>query len=269
MSGITRKQARLIKRQISKLYRRNYIPLTTPDSTLSIGDVLEKKNDILEFIDGSIFDSNNIEFNEGNKINMNIISSSETNISLKLKGESILSELFKVEEAGLSINFSSSNEMLLKAVGLRQQNMKNFADFRKELLSKYVAGELSSKVYVVRGLVYADKFYLQYSGEKGGGIAFNIDTGIKGANAEVDADFSLKWKKNVGFHINGLNGGVLAYRVSGVRLKRHLITQKTNDNILRGVSEADVLSTISFKERKELLKNDMLEVVDLTAEALI
>lgn len=269
MSVLNKKQARLIKRHVSKLYGRNYIPVITADNALSIGDILLTKKDIVAVIDSSVFNPENTAFVEGKRTNKNIISSSSVDITTKLKGEAILSEHFKVEEAGLVVEFTSENQMFLKVIGIRQQSIKNFVEFRKELLSKYVSGELSSKVYVIRGLVYADKYYLQYSGSKGGTIGFNIDAEISTADAQVHADFSLKWKKEVGFNIDGSNGGVLAYRVSGVRLKRHLIPESIHHNILKGMSESEALSLITFESRKKLLEEDALEIVDLTNEVLL
>jgi hypothetical protein len=269
MSELTRKQARILKRQISKIYGRNYIPLITSDSTLSIGDILLEKKDIVAEIDSSVFNPSNIMFVEGKKVNKNITSSSSVNLTTKLQGEAILSEHFKVNEAGLAIEFSSENEMFLKVQGIRQQSIKNFVEFRKELLSKYVSGELSSKVYVVKGLVYADKYYLQYSGSNGGTLGFNLDAEISSANADVNADFSLKWKKSVGYNIDGLNGGVLAYRVAGVRLNRHLIPNNIHQNIMKGMSESDALDLVSFSDRKKLIDNNAIEIVDLTDEVLL
>ncbi len=269
MSGLTRRQARLVERQIKKLYGRNYIPLRTGDSTLSIGDILASRKDILPIIDSSVFGPGITAHIEGHKVSKNITSSSAINITSKLHGQAVLSEHFKLEEAGIAVNFTSENQMFLKVKGLRQQSIRNFVEFRKKILDLYTRGEVSSRVYIVRGLLYADKFYLQYSGSKGGTIEFKLNIDAQIVDAEEKADFSLQWKKDVGFHIDGSNGGVLAYRVSGVRLKRHLLPEDIQAKILTGVSEADVLNTLSFKVRKELMDNDALEIVDLTDEVLV
>lgn len=269
MSELTRKQARLVEKQISKLYGRNYIPLINGNNTLSIGDILLDKKDIVPILDSSVFDKKNIEFVEGGKLNSNITSNSGVNISTKLKGQDILPQHFNINEAGIVVEFSSEDQMLLKVIGIRQQSIKNFVSFRQELLNKFVSGELSSKVYVVRGLVYADKYYLQYSGNNGGSITFNLTAEAASHDAEVNADFSFKWKKEVGYNIDGSNGGVLAYRVSGVRLKRHLIPENIHENILKGMSEADALNLISYNQKKDLFNNDALEIVDLTEEILL
>lgn len=268
MSELTRKQARILKRQMKKLYGRNYIPVITTDNTLSIGDVLLKKKNGIAYVDSSVFNKESIEFVEGRPVNNNISSSSSVSITTKLEGSSSQSEYFDVNEAGLTVEFDSKNQMFLKVRGIRQQSMKNFVDFRKELLSKFAKGELSSKVYVVRGLVYADKYYLQYSGSNGGSIGFNLDASAT-LEGEIQADFSFKWKKGVGFSIDGSQGGVLAYRVSAVRLKRHLMPIGIQSNILKGMSESDALDMMSFEDKQKLIIDDALEVVDVTDEVLI
>ena len=41
------------------------------------------------------------------------------------------------------------------------------------------------------------------------------------------------------------------------------------DKILKGTSEADILDTLAFNDRKKLLSEDALEIVDLTDEVLV
>jgi hypothetical protein len=269
MSELTRKQANLLRRQISKLYDRNYITLRTGDSTISIGDILMSKHDIQPIIDSSTFSKASTKFVEGSKVNKNITSHSGVNITTKLKGEAVLSEHFKLDEAGIAVEFTSDNQMFLKVIGLRQQSIVNFIEFRNELLNKYLSGEISSKVYVVRGLIYADKYFLQFSGTNGGTFGFNIDAEVKPINAEIEANFSLKWKREVGFDIDGSNGGVLGYRVSGVRLKRQLLPKSFQEKIVKGLSEVDVLATLSPEQKQELINKDALEVLDLTDEVIV
>ncbi len=269
MSELTRKQARLMQRQIRKLYGRNYIPVVTSDSTLSIGDILLKKKDTFEEIDSSVFNPKNVKFVEGRKVNKNISSSSSVSITTKLNGSSLQLEHFDVEEAGLIVEFDSKNQMFLKVLGLRQQSMKNFVDFRKELFSKFVSGELSAKVYVVSGLVYADKYYLQYSGSRGGVLGLGISSNLSLGEGNINGDFFFKWNRDVGYSSNGEHGGVLAYRVSAVRLKRHLIPEYIHDNILKGMSESDALDMVAFKERQKLFDEDAFEIVDSTDEVLL
>jgi len=268
MSQISKRQASLLKRVMRNLYGRSYIPLMSSDNTLSIGDILLSKRDI-PIVDGGTFKKENIEFVEGAKLNRNITSNSEVGITTKFKGNATMSNYFNVDEAGLAVEFTAENQMFLKVQGMRQQSIVDFVSLRKEILKKYIQGELSPKIYVVRGLVYADKYYLQYSGVNGGTILFNLDADSKVAEAEVNGDFTYKWRKNVGYNIDGLNGGVLAYRVSGVRLRRHQIPKHVHDNILSGMHEADALDNLAFSEREKLLNEDALEIVDLTDEVLL
>jgi hypothetical protein len=269
MSGLSRRQANLVRRQISKLYGRNYIPLRTGDSTISIGDILMSKRDIQPIIDSSTFSKQSTLFVEGAKVNKNITSDSGVNITTKLKGEAVLSEHFKLDEAGIAVEFNSDNQMFLKVIGLRQQSIVNFIEFRNELLNKYLSGEISSKVYVVRGLIYADKYFLQFSGTNGGTIGFNIDAKVDPIKTEAEANFSIKWQNKVGYDIDGSNGGVLGYRVSGVRLKRQLLPKSFQEKIVKGFSEADVLASLSPEQKQDLIKKDALEVVDLTDEIIL
>ncbi|MCB0479350.1 MAG: hypothetical protein KDC84_14370 [Crocinitomicaceae bacterium] len=269
MSELTNKQSKLIQRQIKKLYNRNYIAVKSGDNTLSIGDVLTDMKDTVPIIDSSAFPKKATKFIEGNKRNINITSDSEVNLTTKLKGSADFSEYFDLDEAGLIVEFQNNNDMLLKVRGIRQQSIKNFVEFRKELLSRYTQGELSSKVYIVRGLVYADKYYLQFSGSKGGKVGFNLKGSANVANMEADADFDIKWKKDVGFNVNAPKGGPLAYRVSAVRLNRHLIPTDLHDKIVAGNNESDLLDNLAFGTRKALLESNALEIVDATDELLL
>lgn len=269
MSGITKKQARLLRNQIKKIYGRSYIPNLTGSNTISIGDILFDSHDETAAIDSTVFADNLVRYVEGSLIDRNITSNSEVTISTKFKGQNILPGQFNVNEAGIVVGFSSENQMFLKIKGARQRSMTNFIDFRKYILERYTQGDISSKVYIVRGLIYADKYYLQYSGKNGGTIGFNLDAEISGTDADVKADFSFKWKKDVSYGIDANNGGVLGYRISAVRLKRHLIPEEFQVKILNGLKEEDVLNNISFSRKKELFDNDILELVDVTDELIL
>jgi hypothetical protein len=153
--------------------------------------------------------------------------------------------------------------------GIRQVSLKNFYALRNEILKKYINGEISSKVYVVRGLLYADQYYLQYSGSKGGSISFTLKGSIPGTSVDANASFSAVSRRDVGYEIDGSNGGVLGYRVSGIRFNRHMIPLSLQEKILDGMSESDVLDTLSFTERSELIQNNVLEIIDLTDEIVL
>ncbi len=268
MSGITRKQARLLKEQIRKIYGREFIPNVTGDNSISIGDILLHSDDYVPVVDSKEFDPKIVKFVEGKKVNRNITSSSDVSISTKLKGEATLSEYFKLNEAGLAVHFSGEDQMFLKIQGGRQRSMSNFIEFRKHILSQYTKGDISSKIYIVRGLIYADKYSLQYSGKNGGNVGFKLDGEINSSEIDVKANFSLKWQNQVGYNVNADKGGVLGYRVSAVRLKRHTIPLDIHRKILDGMSEEDILNNLSFEQRKKLLENDSIELVDATDEVI-
>jgi hypothetical protein len=269
MSELTKRQAGLIRRQINKLYGRNYIPLLTTDSTLTIGDILESKHDIMQLVDSSSFSKSSTMITEGEKVNKQITSDSSVNITFKAKGQAVLSEYLKLDEAGIGVEFTSNNQMYLRVIGMRQQSLKNFLDFRNELLNKFLSGEITSKVFVVRGLVYADKLFMQFSGTKGGTVGFSVDAKVESIKTAIDTDFSCKWTKDVGYNVDAPNGGVLAYRVSGVRLRREFLPENIQKKILKGVSEATALSTLTVTEKQELINMHALDVVDLTDEVLL
>lgn len=85
-------------------------------------------------------------------------------------------------------------------------------------------------------------------------------------NLLANADFKIKWKNDVGFSIDGYQGGVLGYRVSSIRLRRHLRTEGVQSLILSGMSEADAINTLSAKERKSLFEKDAFDLIDVTDE---
>jgi len=269
MSGVTKRQARILRKQIRRIYGRNYIPNLTVDNNISIGDILLDDNDVTPVIDGSEFPASLVKYNEGPLVDRNITSSSEVTMSTKLKGKAILPEYFKVNEAGIAVSFSGNNQMFLKIQGGRQRSMSNFIKFRKHILEKYTKGEISSKIYIVRGVIYADKYFLQYSGKKGGTLGFDLDGKATGVDVDLKANFSLKWKNEVGYSVDARNGGVLGYRVSAVRLKRHRVSNNFQLKMLNGVKEADVLNNISFSAREKLLTSESIELVDVTDSLIL
>lgn len=258
----------MMSRCIKRLYGRNYLSLITCDSTLSLGDILERKRDICARVDSSVFSPHSTEFVEGKKENRNITSGSKVNLKTKVSGEAILLEHFKLAEAGLAIEFSKSNQMFLKVVGIRQQSLKNFIDFKKEVLEKYTVGDLSPKFFIVSGVVVADKFYLRYSGKNGGTVGLNVKPNLPAGETELSGDFSIKWEKDVGYGVDGASGGVLAYRVSAVRFNREKLPRSIQQEILNGKSEMTILEELSNADRKKVVHDGILDVPDLTEELL-
>lgn len=266
MGELTRKQAKLLKRQISKLYNRDYIPLRTSDSTIEVGDVLKNRFDVIPEVDGSVLNVGADDYEDGTKYNNNITSNSDVKVQVKLAGDAHLTELFDIDEAGVKVDFSGKNEMLLKVKGLRQRSLKNVPEVKRRIMERFVKGEISSKVFVVVGVVLADKYYLQYSGKRGGSVAFTIEGDVTGVDVEVDADFKYKMEKDVSYSVDGKNGGVLAYAVSSLRLNKYLLSPDINRRLLDGESEAEIMEAMSEDERKALIDSDAIELSDLSAQ---
>ena len=233
---------------------------------MSIGDILVSRKDTIPYIDGSVLDKDAIQFIDGPGSNQNITSSSSMGLSFKAKGAVDPSGVFQETEAGLSVSFNSSNELFLKVLNMRQRSVKNFLDLRDEILSKFASGDIKAKVFVVRGLVLADRYFLQFGSRKEGSVHLNIKTDLADIASNVEADFDLKWSKDVGYTIDAAQGGVLAYRVSSVRLRRHLIPAPVEERLLAGMTEGDAIDTLSTDERMQLLDQQAFEVVDSTFE---
>lgn len=266
MIGLSKRQAKILKRQIKRIYGRAYIPLRTSTTTITIGDVLLAKKDTSPYVDSSVFNDEVTAHVQGKGVNQNITSSNSMSISFKAAGQVDPSGIFEDVEAGLSVSFSSSNQMFLKVLNMREKTAKNFPLLRDHILAHFRDGSLKSKVYVVRGLVYADKYFLQFGAQKEGSLHFNLDASSSTGSPRVNGDFSAKWSKDVGIDIDGSNGGPLGYRVSSVRLKRHRIPENLLEKILAGMPEEDVIDSLETGERIKLLDADTFEVVDSTLE---
>jgi hypothetical protein len=266
MSGLTRKQAKILQKQIGRIFGRDYTPARTANNSLSIGDILTSRKDSVPYVDGGQFNKDSITYKDGAGFSQNIFSSANMSFSFKGSGKADGKDLFDIEEAGISISFESEKEMFLKLQNVRQRTIDNFVTLRKEILSKFTKGDIQSKVFVVRGIVVADKYFLQFGSKKSGSVGLTLDADFKDKNAVVEADFDLKWQNDVGFFLDGKEGGVLAYRVSSVRLRRHLRPKKVQDLILSGMNEAEAINNLSFSERDELVKKDAFDLVDTTNE---
>ncbi|MCP4604952.1 MAG: hypothetical protein GY847_31255 [Proteobacteria bacterium] len=268
MTGISRRQARILRRQISSIYPRRYIALRTGDSTLTIGDVLATRRDTLEIVDSSQLPAGAIEYNDGNKINHNIISSSDMSLSFKPKGHADSASVFDKVEAGISVEFESKNDLFLKVQGMRQRTLVNFHRLRNEILSRFTRGDIGARVHVVRGLIIADRYFMQFGSRNGGKVALLMDASFEGVDAALSAPFNLKWTDRVGYTVDAPKGGPLAYRVSSVRVRRHLRPRSVETRILDGLSEAEAMESLTADERAKLADEDALDLVDTTSSLI-
>ena len=260
MSGISKRQARLLRRQISRMYNQNFIPLTTGDSTLGIGDILSKKKDIHPIKDGSLFPM--IDMVEGKPGNHLILSDSSIGISTEVKAGNP-----PITEA--TVQFASANQMLLMIKGLRMQNVKDLAGFKQYVLKKYSEAELSSRVFIVSSVLFADQVFLQFSSQKGGKVQLAFQGKTKFAREALDTSFSVEWRKDVGYDLEFTSGGVLAYQVSRLRLNPENANESYRERILNGEPNEAILDTISLDERSALLKKGAIGLIETTDYAIV
>jgi hypothetical protein len=267
MPGINRHQAKLLQQQINRIYNRRYVTLQSSDQSLDIGDVFESRLGAVDLIlKGSLLTPTATMLDSGVKINRNIASSSEVSLTFKAAGEAKLNDIFKLEEAGFLVSIGSKNAMFLKLLGMRQEAARDFMALRKAVLERFVTGALSPRVFVVRGIVRADRYLLVYSGGKDGQVALNVKVDAEVADLAVDGAFKVGWSKNVGAIVDAPDGGPLAYRVSGIRVRRQHRTRAMGRRILDGANDVEALSDLSESERHELLQADALDLVDATPE---
>jgi len=269
MSGITPRQARMLRREIRKLYGRNFIPLLVANAPISIGDILVHPKDFNAVVDSSVFPKDLIQSSEGEKNNTNIVSANAVDLSVKAQGEGKLSEYFDVGEAGMAVTFSSDRQMFLKLQGTCIKTINNFPEFQNYILGKYNDGALNGDIYIVSSIIWADKYFLQFSGTNGGTVVFDLKVQPNQVDFQANADFNFKWSNRVGYSIDGSNGGVLGYQVSAVRLKDPASYDEVATRIRAGMRESDALVFLSDKSRSALVKEDKLEIRNVTSQLIL
>lgn len=268
MTGITRRHARIMRRQIRKQYGSNFIPVLV-NSPISIGDILTDPKEISPVYDSSVFPEELIKISEGPKNSTNIVSDSTIELSIKAKGENNLEKYFQLGEAGMAITFSDENQLFLKLQGTCIKTINNLPAFRRYFLENYSTGVLNGNIYVVTSIIWSDKYFLQFSSQKGGTLAFELKVKPKQAEIQANADFNFKWSEKVGYSVDGSNGGVLGYKVSALRLKN---TQQDDDvfaKLRSGLPESDALSRVAVNDRKILLESDKLDIQDVTSQVIL
>ena len=268
MSKMSRRCRRALARMLSERYGRSFIPLTTGDSTLTVGSILENVDDTVPLVHGSVMGVKSSDLASGSKENLNLKSSSSILVEFKPKGEASHPDLFKIEEAGLVVRFSGEGQVFLKVIGIRQQNLQDFLAFRSKVLERFVDGSITADMHIVRGLVVADRYLLQCGRKRDGLLALKLEASDarKVVKLGVDADFSIKAARSVDFQVEAPKGGVLAYRASAVRLKREALTKGMNRRILDGAGNAEILAGMASKERRSLLSDGALDIADVTDE---
>jgi hypothetical protein len=268
MGNMSGKCRRALARILSERYGRSFVPLTSGDSTLTVGSILENADDTVPIVHGSVMGVKPSDLASGSKENLNLKSSSSILVEFKPKGEASHPGLFKVDEAGLVVRFSGEGQVFLKVIGIRQQNLQDFLAFREKVLQRFVDGSITADMHIVRGLVVADRYLLQCGRKRDGMLALKLEASDKRkvVSLSVDADFSIKAARSVDFQVEAPKGGVLAYRASAVRLRRAALTRGLNKKILDGVGHAAILAGLSPKDRMSLMSDGALDLADVTDE---
>lgn len=263
---ITRRQARIMERYVSNLIGGNFIPVRSTNTLISLGDVLEKKKDDIAKVNGSEFvatgrtTTNNFGTDE-------VITSEEgVTVETKVSGKTIDVGDFSLGEAGVHVSFSKAKKMFLQLRNLHQIGLANFPVFRTELLDRYLAEDISSKVFVVDAVLKAQQFYLKFSSS--GSTELMLDIKARVSGSPVAGGFSFRKSTDRGRTLNGLNGGVLGYQLSSVRLRKEHLPKRLYLRTLEGTSDDVILDELTITEKQELMDADALTVQRVTHEVL-
>jgi len=263
---ITRRQARIMERFVSKRFGKNFIPVRSTSSLISLGDVMEKRKDDIARVDGDLFEASKLSTT--NKLGEDETITSEVGVTVtnKFKGKAIPVGDFSIGEAGLHVSFSKSRKMFLQLWQPQQIGLSDFPSFRTELLDRYLAGDISPKVYVVDGVLLARQFYLKFSSS--GGTDLMLDLKAKVSGSPVEGGFSFRSSTDRGRTLNGLNGGILGYQLSSVRLRREQLPKVLYRRMLEGVPDDVILDELTPAKKLELIDADALTVQRVTHEVL-
>jgi hypothetical protein len=270
MAGLSWLQTRLLSGEIRKIYGRSYLPLRTSESTITMGDVLTRRKDIVPYLDGSLFGDEAIKVTAGEKVDRNIVSSKNVEMSFKAAGTIEPNSLLKEAEAGMTVKFTSQNQLFLKVIGMRQETVMDYPKLHKAVLTRYIEGGLPANTYVVHGLVKADMYLLVFGGKSGGevGLEFKGKPNTGADLASINVEFGLKWTKSVGYNIDAPNGGPLAYRVSAIRINRCKRNVEFWTLLQKGATEPEILNGLTFKQREVAIEKGEVEFVPISDELI-
>jgi len=236
-----------------------------------MGDVLKHRHSPVPELDGSLLPISSDEVTVGAKINRQFMTQSSVDVSFKAAGVVSTPEgAIAQGKAGLIIDFGNASSMYLKVLGLCEHTIKDMGELNSKVLTKFASGGLSAQVYVIRGMLMADRFFLQFGGTSKGqvGLELDADINVGAAKAKVDVGFKLGWSKAVGFDLDALNGGPLGYRVSAVRIRRPARPQRVTDAILKGATESEATDTLTLSERAMLIETGQIDMTDCTDELI-
>jgi len=268
MPVVNRRQVRLLRRQIREKFGKLFIPTIDPGLNIRLGNVYSaKRNWDLHF--------------EGDEIPKEIMKSSvqksvsrnyhgETDKSVKLSGSTMLDMQLASGKTGLEFNFKSNEQAVILLRNTQHKVLSRYAHVKNYILDTYSKDMLSPRIFVVSEVLVADQYFVQFGGEKGGslGVVLNVSSEklMADSQEEHNAKISATLQKNVGYSLDGRNGGILGYRLSKIRLREDVADSDLLSKIRKrvGHDEDDVLVALSATERSAIANDGGFVLMDET-----
>lgn len=271
MNTISSKEADTVRRQIRRMYHKNFIPVHSQDTTISIGDLLRPKGYENIAVDGENMPPEVMKTSKGKPISRDLVTGSLKSFSTKAEGQSVGPHKLSAAEMGISLSFKKEGQMALLLRQTTRTRLKDFVSFKQHVLESYVKKDISSRVFVVDEVLEAKQFFLQFSGEKGGDLelALDLPAGSYSPAAAAQARIKYAWQKDTGFSIDGSSGGVLAYRVSKIKLLRERLPTSYLKKVPVEVADEVLLDGLSGDDRKAIERDHGFGFVDRTTEYLL
>ena len=272
MSFISSNQSRQVRKEIRRIYSKNFIPVHSQDTIIKIGSLLENRQGETVRLDGLEIPAEYTKSVHSKfKTNKNLLSRKIKSASVLLAGEKIGPKKVEEDQTGLKYAFSNSKQMVMLLRGTHRTRLSNFPKFRNYVLENYTSGDLSPKVFVVDEVLESDQFFLQFGAESSGelGIMLDLPSAKYNPMAAEKAKITYASQNSIGFSVDGRDGGVLAYRVSSIKLLREKLNSRYLDRMSYERRDADVLEAISVADRKAIAKDEGFAFVDKTDAFLL
>lgn len=271
MNVISSRQAALLRLQIRRLYKTNFITVHSQDTNISIGDIMSSRNNETVVLDGKQIPEEYTRTTVGKKLSRNIVTGNLNSFSTKITGEFVGTYKLGEEETGINLGFSGESQMALLLRSTTRTRLANFIEFKRYVLSRYTEEDLSARAFIVDEVLEAEQFFLQFGGTKGGelGVVFDLPVTKYSPALSAQAKILHTYQKNTGFSIDGREGGVLAYRVSKIKLLRERLKSKFIEKLIDRYDEPDLLDSLSKADRTAIAKDEGFDMVDKTADLII
>lgn len=265
-TNITRKQANALGNYIDATYHRRYVPVRSANAPIRVGNVLRRRRDTMFEVSANNFPAALTAYEEGPSLTDFYVSDTSVAVDFSAAGNLGATGKRASPTGGLTVRFTRANQMFLLLRNVRQRSLSNYNAFRQEYLRKILRGEVPKKGHVVRGVIYADQYYVKYSRSGGTDLAFDL-AGQTGTFSG-DTAFSYRSASDKGRFLDGSQGGILGYRTSALRINRARLTRSQQRRILEGLREDELIASLSVDDAKAMVNDAALDLVDST-EAVI